>query len=697
MKKNSMALSAHALTVAALLAAATTAFAQAPKPPAALPMGPVAFPAFAERTLKSGAQVLVVENHEQPVVSISIQIRGAGMTSDSDAKAGVASIAATLLDAGTKTRTSKQIAEAVEGLGANVSTTAAQDWATIQATMLKADVDAVLEIVADILLNPTFPADEVETERKRSLTDLQVALSRPATLAQRQFERGVFGKHPYGRLTTTTALRAITRDDLVAFHQAHYKPSNALIVVAGDVNPAEVTAQLEKHLGAWTGTGPARPKFTPAPAIAQREIVLVNKPGAVQAAFRIGHTIVPATNPDWPALSVAQYILGGGSNGWLFANLREKKGFTYGAYAQGSQRLDPGFFMMYGDVRNEVADSAFELFIDLGKKLRNEPVSASELELAKSYLTGNFPLTIETPQQIASQVAQARLLGQPADHVQTWRTRLAAVTAADVQRVAKQYYNPENALVVVSGDASVLKPKLEKYGTVTVVDEEGRPVSSEAPKAAPTGIDASAIQPMELQYTVTFQGNPVAEMTRTITRENLKGKDVVRSKGAGTGMQTINADLVFEAKTFTPISASMQMQAQGQEMSQMLTVTGAKVSGMLKMPPATDPQMIDADFATGTLLPGMDEFAIWLTPWATTKELKLSLFNPQSGSVIPIEVKVTGESKQKVPAGEFDVYELEMKTAQGAMKGYVRKAAPHILVKQEFQAAPVVIELKSLK
>lgn len=687
----------HILTLAALLTTAGSAAAQAPRPPAALPMSPVAFPAFAERTLKNGAQVLVVENHEQPVVSISIQIRGAGMTSDSDAKPGVASITATLLDAGTQSRTSRQIAETVEGLGANVSTTAAQDWATINATMLKSDVDAVLQIVGDILLNPTFPADEVETERKRSLTDLQVALSRPATLAQRQFETRVFGRHPYGRLMTTTGLRAITREDLIAFHQTYYKPSNALIVVAGDVNPVEVTAQLEKHLGTWVGKGPVRPQFAAAPALGQREIVLVNKPGAVQAAFRIGHTIVPATNPDWPALTVAQYILGGGSNGWLFANLREKKGFTYGAYAQGSQRLDPGFFMMYGDVRNEVADRAFELFIDLGKKLRNEPVSATELDLAKSYLTGNFPLTIETPQQIAQQVAQARLLGQPNDHVQTWRTRLAAVTAADVQRVAKQYYNPENALVVVSGDANVLKPKLEKFGKVTVVDEEGRPVATDAPKAAPTGIDASAIKPMELQYTVTVQGNTVAEMTRAITRENLKGKDVVRSRGTGSGMQTINADLVFEAKTFAPVSANMQMQAGGQEMSQMLTVTGAKVSGMVKMPQTTDPQMIDADFAPGTLLPGMDEFAIWLTPWETTKELKISLFNPQSGSLVPVEVKVTGESKQKVAAGEFDVYELEMKTAQGAMKGYVRKAAPHILVKQEFLAAPVVIELKSVK
>ncbi|MGQ0814109.1 MAG: M16 family metallopeptidase [Gemmatimonadota bacterium] len=469
------------LTLTAVMAAASLGSAQAPKPPPPLPMGPVAFPAFAERTLKSGAQVLVVENHEQPVVSVAIYIRGAGETSDTDAKPGVASMTATLLDAGTATRTSKQIAETIEGMGASVNTSAGPDWATVNASMLKSDVDAVLAVIADILVNATYPADEVETERKRSLTDLQVSLSRPATLAQRQFLTHVFGPHPYGRLTTTPGLRAITRADLVAFHRTYYKPSNALIVVAGDVEPAAIAAKLEQHLAGWAGTTATRPTFASAPAVAQRAIILVNKPGAVQAAFRIGHTIVPATSPDWPALSVAQYILGGGSSGWLFDNLREKKGFTYGAYAQSVQRLDPGYFMMYGDVRNEVADSAFELFIDLGSKLRKEPVTAAELDLAKAYLTGNFPLTIETPQQIASQVAQSRLLGQARDHVQTWRQRLAAVSAADVQRVAIQYYNPENALVVVSGDASILKPKLEKFGKVTVVDEEGRTVALEAP------------------------------------------------------------------------------------------------------------------------------------------------------------------------------------------------------------------------
>ncbi|MGQ0560980.1 MAG: M16 family metallopeptidase [Gemmatimonadota bacterium] len=691
MKKNPI------LAVTAVLVASATAFAQGPQVPPPLPMGPIAFPAFAERTLKSGAQTIVVENHEQPVVSINIYIRGAGSTADPAAKPGVASMVASLLEAGTKSKTSKQIAQTIEGLGANVSTSATHDWATVSASMLAADVDAVLAVIADMLVNPTFPAEEVETERKRSLTDLQVALSRPSTLAQRQFESRVFGKHPYGRVTTTAALRALTREDLVAFHQASYKPSNALIVVAGDVAPAEITAKLERQLGAWRGSGPARPQFAAASTVAQREIVLVNKPGAVQASFRIGHTIVPATNADWPALTVAQYILGGGSNGWLYSTLREQKGFTYGAYAQSTQRLDPGYFMLWGDVRNEVADSAFQLFIDLATRLRAEPVSASDLELAKAYLTGNFPLTIETPQQIAGQVAQARLLGQARDHVQTWRQRLAAVTAADVQRVAQQHYHPEQALVVISGDASVLKPKLEQFGKVTVVDEEGRPVVADAPQAGPANIDASALQPMTLQYTVSAQGNVVAEMTRVLTREKLEGKEVVRSKGTGTGMQTVNADLVFEAKTFAPISANLNMQMGGQEMTQLLAVAGGKVTGSVKMPQMPEPQAIDAALAEGVLLPGMDEFAIWLTPWDKTRELKLSLFNAQSRSVVPVTVKLTGESRQTVAAGEFDVYELDTATAQGAMKVYVRKAAPHILVKQEFLAAPVVIELKSLK
>lgn len=700
-----------ALTALAVAGSMTNAAAQAAKkappqvakkqlPPPALPMGPIAFPPFTEKTLNDGAQVLIVENHEQPVVSVNIYIKGAGTTSDTDAKPGVAAMTANLLDAGTKTMTSKQIAETVEGMGANMNTGASADWANVSVTMLKSDLDAVLDVVADILMNPTYPADEVETDRKRTLTDLQVAFSQAPRLAQRQFEIAVFGKHPYGRQLTTTALRSITREDLVAFQQTYYKPSNALIVVAGDVNPAEITPKLEQHLGAWVGKGPARPQFAAAPERTQREIILVNKPGTVQAAYRIGQTIVPATNPDWPALAVAQQILGGSSSAWLFSQLREKKGFTYGAYAGSTQRIDPGYWQMQGDVRNEVADSALDLFLALASDLKTKEVSQQDLDLAKGRLTGSFPLGIETPTQIAGQIAQARMLGQPADQVQTWRQRINAVTAADVQRAAQRYLHPENSLVVISGDASILGPKLARFGTITVVDEQGKPIAASdaaPPKPGPIGIDASSIQPMTLTYVITANGMQIAEMVRTITRETAGSKDIVHSATAATGMMTMSADLKFEAKTFAPLSSSMSQQAGGNEISAMLSVSGGKVSGMMKSPADPDPKMIDAVMPEGTLLAGMDEYAIWLNDFDKNKEMKVNIFSAQTGSVIPVTMKVTGESHQKLAAGEFDVYELEMTTQQGGMKAYVRKAAPHILVKQEFLAQPIVVELKALK
>lgn len=688
-------------TVSALvLASATSAFAQqkaSVKPPAPLPMNEVKFPAFVERSLSSGAKVLVVENHEQPVVSVNIYMRGAGATSDPEGKSGVADLTAALLRAGTKTRSSLQIAQIFDGMGAQTSASASPDWASLSVTALKDDIDVAMATAADMLVNATFPADEFETQRKRTLTNLQVQLSQPAQLASRVFTTRVYGPHPYGRVNTTSSLRGITREDLVNFHNSYYKPGNALVVIAGDVEPNEIIGKFERYFAAWKGAAPARQKFATAPAPAAREIVLVNKPGAVQAAFRIGHTIAPAPHADWPALVVAQQILGGGSKGWLFDILREKKGYTYGAYAQAAQRVDPGHFQMFGDVRNEVADSALQWFLDLHAKIKNEPVPAADLELAKAQLTGSFPLTIETPAQIAAQVASSRLLGQAPDHVQTWRKRLAAVTAADVQRVAKAHYHPENAVIVISGDANVLKPKLEKFGKITVVDEEGRPASAAAP--APSGanvsIDASSIKPMTLVYGVTYQGNPVAENTMVVARANLAGKDVVKVNSATSGMMNATNELVFEAKSFVPVSMKMEMQAGAQTMSLNLTHANGKITGTSKMPQGD--KNINAAAPAGTLLSGMDQFAIMLTNFGTTKELALPVFNAQTGTVTNFMAKVVGESKVTVPAGTFDVYELDVTAAEGSMKVYVAKSAPNVIIKQEFAMQPVVMELKSVK
>src|SRR5687767_3420019 len=261
------------LTVSALvLVSASTLFGQATTrslktPPPALPLAPVAFPAFVERSLSNGAQVLVVENHEQPVISVNIVMRGAGSTSDPEGKTGVADLTANLLRSGTKNKTSLEIAQIFDGMGAQTGANAGPDWVSFSVTALKADIDQALATAADVLVNPTFPADEFETQRKRSLTQLQVQLSQPAQLASRVFTTRVFGAHPYGRLTTTSSLRGITRDDLAAFHNTYYKPGNALVVIAGDVNPNDIIAKFEQHFAAWKGPGVPRPKYAAAPAL----------------------------------------------------------------------------------------------------------------------------------------------------------------------------------------------------------------------------------------------------------------------------------------------------------------------------------------------------------------------------------------------------------------------------------------------
>jgi hypothetical protein len=324
-------------------------------------------------------------------------------------------------------------------------------------------------------------------------------------------------------------------------------------------------------------------------------------------------------------------------------------------------------------------------------------VPMSDLELAKAQLTGSFPLTIETPAQIASQVATALLLGQAKDHVQTWRQRLAAVTQADVQRVAKAHFRPENSVIVISGDANVLKPKLEKFGKITIVDEEGRPVTAAdvAPKPANVAIDASSLKPMTLVYGVNFQGQPVAEMTSVVTREQAGGKDVVKATSTTTGMMTANNEIIFEAKTFTPVSLSIQMQMGPQTMSQSLAFANGKITGSSKGPQGD--KTVNADAPAGTLLPGMDQFALMLSNFAVNKEVRLPVFNAQSGTVSMFTAKVVGESKVTVPAGTFDVHELDVSGADGSMKVYVSKSAPQVIVKQEFAAQPVVMELKSVK
>lgn len=684
------------LLTAALIAFVGTAAAQQGPPPPE-PLEPVEFPEYNDIRLDNGARVIVVENHEQPVVTVNLRIKS-GSAHDPQGKEGLAAVVATLLDKGTTSRTAEEIAEEIDFIGASLGTGAGEDWTSITLNTTTEFLDEALDIMADVVQNPIFPADEFETERKRMLTALQVELSQPTAVASRHFIDGLYGAHPYGNQMTVQSVKGITPGDLQQFHSTHYRPNNALFVVAGDVDPEEIEDRLNERFSDW--------KAEPAPAVAmagapdrsQRVIHFLHKPGSVQAVVRIGHLMPPATDPDWVALDVALRILGGGSQGWLYRTLREEKGYTYGSYASGAERVDQGYFQAGAEVRNEVADSAMQEMLALIDRLREKPVPAEDLELAKNYITGSFPRQIETPQQVAGQLATARLRGLPEDYLEEYRSRVAEVDADDVQRVARAHLKPSQSLVVVVGDATQIYDKVASFGEIHLFDVEGNPITKAdlEVKAAEVTLDASAIEPMTLVYSINVQGNPLGEFTTVVTREEAGGMQVVKSQTTGgAGMMQLEQQVSFEAETFRGLSSSMKQTMGPQTAEVNLQMEGGKVVGTVN-PGQGEPRQVDQEVPQGTLLPGMDDYAIWVADLAVGETIELPAFNAMSGSTYTMKVNVVADTTLSVAAGEFEAYELEVGGDQPATL-WARKQAPHIVLRQDIAAQPVSIELKEIK
>jgi len=685
------------LLTAAALALPASAWTQAAPPPP-LPMEPVEFPAYHDLRLSNDARVIVVQNHEQPVVTINLRIKS-GTAYDPEGKEGLAAAVAQMLDKGTESRTAEEIAESIDFIGASLGAGASDDWTSITLSTTTGFLDEALEIMADVVLNPAFPEDEFETERKRVLTGLQVELSQASAVATRHFIGGVYGAHPYGNQMTVESVKALTPADLAEFHANHYRPNNALFVVAGDVQPDDIENRLNRHFGSWRSQRVSSVAMAGAPERMQRIIRFYHKPGSVQAVVRVGHLMPPATSPDWVPLDVALRILGGGSQGWLYRTLREEKGYTYGSYASGVERSDQGYFQAGAEVRNEVADSAMDDLLGLIAQLRAEPVPAADLDLAKNYITGSFPRQIETPQQVAGQLATARLRGLPEDHLERYRERVAQVTAEDVQRVAREYLRPDQALVVVVGDATQIYDKVAPFGSIELYDVEGNAITEAdlEVKAADVALDASQIQPVTLVYDIMVQGNPLGEITTVVSREEVAGTEIVKSTTTGgAAMMQLESQVTFEAGTFTGLNSSMKQTMGPQSMEVNLQLEEGKIVGTVS-PPQGEPTEVDQEVPEGTLLPGMDDFAIWLMDLAVGEEVELPAFNAQSASTYTMSVKVVADSTITVAAGDFEAYELEVGAGEGTSTVWARKAAPHIVLRQDVAGQPVSIQLKEIR
>jgi zinc protease len=439
----------------------------------------VSLPKSQEADLANGVHLIVIEDHRAPQVSFQMLVDGAGGYYDPPSMPGLASFTAALMREGTTTKTSEQISETLDRLAATVGVGAglSSPFATVTGNGLTNNLDTVLSLMADVLTNPSFPQAEVDRYKTRSKANFINQRTQPGFLAQERLNKALFGDHPSARVSPTpAALESLTRDALVEFHKAHYVPDRAILAVAGDISLAQAKSKAEAAFGGWKKTGAAIAAQTAPPAPAGPTISFVARPNSVQTSLRVGTQSIERTSADYDALTVANRVLGGGPTGRLFTHLREEKGYTYGAYSNFNAARITGSWSASTDVRSEVTDAALTDLLDEVRQMRDVVVPEKELADTKKALIAGFALSLENPNAILNNYVDRYIYKLPADYWDTYPARIEAITAADVQRVAKQYWAPEKLQIVAVGDQSKVEPALKKLGTVQVFDAEGKPV-----------------------------------------------------------------------------------------------------------------------------------------------------------------------------------------------------------------------------
>ncbi|MFL6280163.1 MAG: M16 family metallopeptidase [Vicinamibacterales bacterium] len=449
---------------------------QAPDRNAAPKAGPppaLKLPAIQKRTLSNGLPVWIVELHKVPVAHATLVVKS-GSGADPKGKYGLASLTADMLDEGASSRDALQIADAIDYLGANLSTSSTSDASSIDLHVPVARLGDALQIMADVALRPTFPEDELKRVREDLLTSFIEAEDDPESLIQFAFPRIVYGaQHRYGTLSMGTAasVKALTVSDLKQFHSQHYAPSNSLLIVTGDVTAADVIARVEPAFGAWKGAAAPSATIPAAPQLTSRQVYVIDKPSAAQSQIRIGWIGVPRSTPDYFALRVLNTILGGSFTSRLNLNLREAHGYAYGATSAFDMRTSAGPFSASAGVQTDKTVEALKEFFNELEAIR-KPIPPEEVEKAKNYVALLMPRNFETSETLAGSLAQVFIYNLPQDYFATYTQRIRAITPADVQRVAERYIQPDKFAVVVVGDRKTIEPGIGalNLGPLKIVD-----------------------------------------------------------------------------------------------------------------------------------------------------------------------------------------------------------------------------------
>lgn len=445
-------------------------------PPPLAPASRLTLPPIQKRMLANGLPVWIVESHEVPVVQISLVVL-AGANDDPPGRYGLAGFTAAMLDEGAGTRSALEISDGIDFLGASLSTGSSFDASVVRLNVPASRLEQALPILADVVRRPTFPRADLERIREERLTTLLQARDDPASVASMAFSRALFGPaHRYGTPITgdEKTLKAIAAEDLRGFHAAFYEPSNATVIVVGDVVAETVLGPLERTFGDWKHTAPiARPSMPPAPAPGSRQVLLVDKADAEQSQIRIGGPGAPRNTPDYFALQVLNTVLGGSFTSRLNQNLRETHGYAYFAGSDIDFRLFPGPLVAYGGVQTDkTADALREFFKELAGIAK--PVASDELAKAKNYIALSFPSELETTADLSRRLEELAVYKLPEHYFDEYVARIQAVSAADVEKAAAKYIHPERFVVVVAGDRKAIEPavRMLNLGPVRVLTVE---------------------------------------------------------------------------------------------------------------------------------------------------------------------------------------------------------------------------------
>ena len=457
----------HSVLLIALLLTGS-ARAQFPRPtelpPGALPARNATFPPYKLQTMPNGLQVMVVLHHEQPSVSMRLLIR-AGAASDPTDKLGLANLTAAVLDQGSSLRSASDIADEIDFIGGGLGVGAGTDLSFVNMVVMKDSFEDGMKLLSEVARDPKFDEEEIDRQKRQALSGIQVSSEDPSYVADAVFDRLVYGFHPYGMPGNGTpeSLARITRDDLSAFHKRYFIPNNSILAIVGDLTSEEAFATAKKVFGGWdSGELETEPFIDPPDPT--RRVIVIDKPDAVQTEIRMGHIGIPRRHPDYMALELATRVLGGEGANRLHQVLRTDRGLTYGAQADMATLKESGDIMAETNTRSEATGDVVRLMIDECWKMQRERVSDRELENAQAYMTGSFPLTIETPEAIAMQVLNVVFYGLPLEQLQNFRSRVNAVTVDDIQRVARQYFKPDRLSIVLVGNASAFASQLKGVG-----------------------------------------------------------------------------------------------------------------------------------------------------------------------------------------------------------------------------------------